>query len=90
MHSLDRCRVPQPPTTEELAGRERRNVELQNYYNTPEGRAELKSRLDEAAGKVRRDLGLTGNPQYDDFVRRVEHAEWWNRVKDIHFMTSYK
>ena len=74
MSPLYRCRVPQQPTSEELTERERRNVELQNYYNTPEGRAELKSRLDEAAGKVRRDLGLTGNPQYDDFVRQAQET----------------
>ena len=69
MSPLYRCRVPQQPTPEELAERERRKVELQNYYNTPQGRAELEVRLKEGARKVRADTGSTGNPQYDNFVR---------------------
>ncbi|MBI4116183.1 hypothetical protein HY449_00385 [Candidatus Pacearchaeota archaeon] len=85
MYPLYRCRVPQPPTPEELAERKRKSVELQNYYNTPEGRAELKSRLDKAAEEVRGALGLTGNPQYDIFIKRAEHAEWWHSVKDRPF-----
>ncbi len=79
-------RVPQPLTPEQIAERRVNQEEYENYLATPEGQRELKARLDDAARKVRADLGLTGNHQYDDFVKRAEHSEWWHRVKDIPFM----
>lgn len=80
-------RVPQPMTAEQKEERKRRQKEYEKYLSTTEGQRELKARLDDAARKVQADLGLTGNPQYDYFVRRAEHAEWWRRVKDVPFMT---
>ena len=78
-------RVPQPMMAEQKEERKRTRNEYEKYFSTAEGQAQLKAHLDDAARKFSADLGLTGNPQYDDFVKRAEYAKWWQRVKDIPF-----
>lgn len=77
--------IPQPMTAEQIAERRIKQEKYENYLATPEGQRELKERLDNAAREVQAELGLTGNPQYDDFVRRAKHNEWWYGVKDRQF-----
>jgi hypothetical protein len=56
-------------------------TQLRGHFSTPEAREEISV----GKKKIMKNLGLTGNPQYDNFIKRAEYARWEHSVKDLPF-----
>lgn len=52
---------------------------IEESYKNPTAIEELR----QAGERLQKQLGRTGNYQYDDFVKRAEYSRWWNEIKDI-------